>query len=78
MKTSESALTLKPISDAARALLRDVRAAGNKFTIRASFQARALAAELKKAGYVQVDQSGYELRLTGMGQAYLDRLMRAH
>lgn len=78
MKTSESALTLKPISDAARALLRDVRAGGSKYTIRASFQARALAAELKKAGYVQIDQSGYELRLTGMGQAYLDRLMRAH
>ncbi len=78
MKTNESALTLKPISDAARALLRDVRAAGNKFTIRASFQARALSAELKKAGYVHIDQSGYELRLTGMGQAYLDRLMRAH
>lgn len=78
MKTSEGALTLKPISDAARAMLRDVRAAGNKYTIRASFQARSLAAELKKAGYVQIDQSGYELRLTGMGQAYLDRLMRAH
>lgn len=78
MKTSESALTLKPISDAARAMLRDVRAAGNKYTIRASFQARALAAELKKAGYVQIDQSGCDLRLTGMGQAYLDRLMRAH
>lgn len=78
MKTSESALTLKPISDAARAMLRDVRAAGNRYTIRASFQARALAAELKKAGYVQIDQSGDDLRLTGMGQAYLDRLMRAH
>ncbi|WCK12365.1 hypothetical protein G6L41_008785 [Agrobacterium tumefaciens] len=78
MKTSESTMTLKPISDAARAMLRDVRAAGNKYTIRASFQARALAAELKKAGYVQIDQSGYDLRLTGMGQAYLDRLMRAH
>lgn len=78
MKTSESALTLKPISDAARAMLRDVRAAGNKYTIRASFQARALAAELKKAGYVQIDQGGYDLRLTGMGQAYLDRLMRSH
>lgn len=78
MKTSESALTLTPISDAARAMLREVRAAGNKYTIRASFQARALATELKKAGYVQIDQSGYELRLTGMGQAYLDRLMRAH
>lgn len=78
MKTIESALILKPIPDAARALLRDVRAAGNKYTIRASFQARALAAELKKAGYVQIDQGGYELRLTGMGQAYLDRLMRAH
>jgi len=78
LKTSESALTLKPISDAARAMLRDVRAAGNKYTIRASFQARALAAELKKAGYVQIDQNGHDLRLTGMGQAYLDRLMRAH
>lgn len=78
MKPSESALTLMPISDAARAMLRDVRAAGNKYTIRASFQARALAAELKKAGYVQIDQSGYDLRLTGTGQAYLDRLMRAH
>ena len=78
MKTSESTLTITPISDAARAMLRDVRAAGGKHTIRASFQARALATELKKAGYVQIDQSGYDLRLTGMGQAYLDRLMRAH
>lgn len=78
MKTCESALTLTPISDAARSMLRDVRTAGGKYTIRASFQARALAAELKKAGYVQIDHSGYDLRLTGMGQAYLDRLMRAH
>jgi len=78
LKTSESALTLKPISDAARAMMRDVRAAGGKCTIRESFQDSALAVELKKAGYVQIDQSGYDLRLTGMGQAYLDRLMRAH
>jgi hypothetical protein len=78
LKTSESALNLTPISDAARAQLREVRAAGGNLTIPASFKARSLAQELKKAGYVQIGASGYDLRLTGMGQAYLDRLMRAH
>ncbi|NTA10834.1 hypothetical protein [Agrobacterium tumefaciens] len=78
MKISETALTLTPISDAARAMLREVRAAGGSLTIHASFKARRLALELKRAGYVQIGISGYDLRLTGMGQAYLDRLMRAH
>jgi len=78
LKTSENALTLTPISDAARAMLREVRAAGGNLTIPVSFKARSLALELKRAGYVQIGASGYDLRLTGMGQAYLDRLMRAH
>lgn len=78
MSAEQNALCVKPISDASRALLRDVRAAGGKMTIQATFSERDKALELKQAGYVTIGGKGYELRLTGQGQAYLDKIMRAH
>lgn len=78
MSGNQSALSFNSISDGSRALLREVKAAGGKMTIRDTLQAREKALELKKAGYVHIGESGYDLRLTGFGQAYLDRLMRAH
>ena len=78
MSSDQNAQCVKPISDASRALLREVRAAGGKMTIQATFSARDKALELKRAGYVQIGGKGYELQLTGQGQAYLDKLMRAH
>lgn len=78
MKSNESILDLPSVSDPARALLREVRFAGGRLTVSATFVARGLALELRKAGYVHIGESGYDLRLTGFGQAYLDRLMRAH
>lgn len=78
MNSNQSSLDLPPISEAARALLCEVRFAGCRLTISATFKARELALELRKAGYVHIGETGYDLRLTGFGQAYLDRLMRAH
>lgn len=78
MKHESNTLELKPVSDAARAQLREVRFAGGTLSISATLEARAKALELRKAGYVNIGESGYDLRLTGLGQAYLDRLMRAH
>ncbi|WP_288430228.1 hypothetical protein [uncultured Agrobacterium sp.] len=78
MSGNQSALSFNPISDASRALLRELKAAGGKMTIHATFTGRDKALELKRAGYIHIGETGYDLRLTGFGQAYLDRLMRAH
>lgn len=78
MSASQNTLTLTPVAEASRALLREVRFAGGKMTIVATHDALAKATELRKAGYVHVVGKGYDLRLTGLGQAYLDALMRAH
>lgn len=78
MSASQNTLDLKPVSEASRALLREVRFNGGKMTIVSSLEARAKALELRKAGYVHIGETGYDLRLTGFGQAYLDMLMRAH
>ncbi|WP_421360018.1 hypothetical protein [Agrobacterium rosae] len=78
MSASQNTLNLTPVAEASRALLREVRFAGGKMTIVSTFEARAKALELRKAGYVHIGETGYDLRLTGLGQAYLDMLMRAH
>lgn len=78
MKPNESVLDLPSVSDAARAQLREVRFAGGRLKIDDSPTAQDLARQLRKAGYIHIDESGFNLRLTGNGQAYLDRLMRAH
>lgn len=77
MSASQSNLNLTPVAEASRALLREVRFAGGKMTIVATFEALAKAQELRKAGYIHIGGKGYDLRLTGLGQAYLDMLMRA-
>ncbi len=78
MSASQNTLTLTPVAEASRALLRKVRFAGGKMTIVSTVEARSKALELRKAGYVHIGETGYDLRLTGLGQAYLDTLMRAH
>lgn len=67
---------IKPISDPARDFLRSVRIGGGRITIAAGAEGRAL--ECRQAGYLHISEDGVIGRLTGLGQAYLDRLMRAH
>jgi hypothetical protein len=68
----------KTISSAATALLRRVRVAGGTLDTRGNLLFRDSVQELKKAGFVQIKEDYYTIRLTGHGQAHLDRLMRAH
>ena len=76
LESAYVAAAITPISDAARALLRSARVGGGRIDLN---PLRAhLVAECKKAGYLHVSEDGKIGRLTGLGQAYLDRLMRAH
>lgn len=68
--------SLTPISDAARALLRSARVAGGRLDV--DHLRAHLVTECRKAGYLHVPENGGVGRLTGLGQAYLDLLMRAH
>ncbi len=67
---------IKLISDPARDFLRSVRIGGGRVTIAAGAEGRAL--ECRQAGYLHISEDSMIGRLTGLGQAYLDRLMRAH
>ncbi|NWJ24752.1 hypothetical protein [Rhizobium sp. RM] len=78
MKPNESVIDFPSVSDAARALLREVRFAGHRMSISGEAKPRALALELCGAGYVRTGETECDLRLTGFGEAYLDQLMRAH
>jgi hypothetical protein len=73
-----TAVEFKKISPGATALLRRIRIAGGALRILDDFASDGPAVELKKAGYIQFKDEGNVLRLTGHGQAHLDRLMRAH
>jgi ribosomal protein S19E (S16A) len=73
-----TAVEFKKISPGATALLRRVRIAGGSLDTRGNLGFRDSVQELKKAGYVQIKEDYYTIRLTGHGQAHLDRLMRAH
>lgn len=67
---------ITPISDAARAVLRSARVGGGRIDIN---PLRAhLVEECRKAGYLHVAEGDSFGRLTGLGQAYLDLMMRAH
>lgn len=70
------AAAITPISDAARGLLRSARAGGGRIGI--DHLRAHLVTECRQAGYLHVSEDGKIGRLTGLGQAYLDRLMRAH
>lgn len=69
-----SAIT--PISDAAQALLRSARVGGGRLDV--DHLRAHLVKECRLAGYLHVPEDGGKAMLTGLGQAYLDRLMRAH
>lgn len=67
---------ITPLSSAARAFLRSVRVAGGRIAL---YQDRMVRAqECRRAGYLHIRADGKVSYLTGLGQAYLDRLMRAH
>ncbi len=75
-KSGLTAASLTPISDAARAVLRSARVEGGRLDINPLRE--HLVAECRKAGYLHISEGARVARLTGLGQAYLDRLMRAH
>lgn len=70
------AAAITPISDAARALLRSARVGGGRLDV--DHLRAHLVKECRQAGYLHVPENGGKAMLTGLGQAYLDRLMRAH
>lgn len=70
------AAAITSISDAARAVLRSARVGGGRIEI--THLRAHLVSECRQAGYLHVGEDGKIGRLTGLGQAYLDRLMRAH
>lgn len=66
-----------PISDRARAFLREVKFAGGSIYIKdAGACQNAIAC--RAAGYVQITTDYKTAKITGHGQAHLDLLMRAH
>ena len=70
------ASAMTPISDAARAVLRSARVGGGRIELNPLRE--HLISECRKAGYLHVGEGAKTGRLTGLGQAYLDMLMRAH
>jgi hypothetical protein len=66
----------RPVSDAARAYLRKVKIHGGRLVL-TDAEPQGLTTECRRAGYLHISDTGMIL-LTGLGQAYLDRLMRAH
>lgn len=76
MQAPSLAAAITPISDAARAVLRSARVGGGRIELN---PLRAhLVEECRKAGYLHVSEGAPVGRLTGLGQAYLDLMMRAH
>ncbi len=67
----------RPLSDSARGFLREVKFQGGKLSLYTPVR-RRLAEECRGCGYVHITADGETAKLTGLGQAYLDRLMRAH
>ncbi|TWD54523.1 hypothetical protein FB480_103435 [Agrobacterium vitis] len=76
MSDTPNTLFERPLSDAARAYLRKVKHHGGRLVF-TDAEPQGLAVECRRAGYVHISDSGMIL-LTGLGQAYLDRLMRAN
>jgi hypothetical protein len=66
----------RPLSDAARGFLRKLKMHGGRLVM-TDAEPQVLASECRRAGYLHISDAGMIL-LTGLGQAYLDRLMRAN
>ena len=75
--TTHAPVITVPLSDLDRAFLRAVRIAGGCLSL-VTLAHRQSAAACREGGYVRISADGKTVRLTGTGQAYLDRLMRAH
>lgn len=75
---SKSSVTFSvPLSERDRAFLRSVRIAGGRLQLVRSID-RESAKTCHAAGYARVSLDEKTVQLTGHGQAYLDRIMRAH
>ncbi|MBB4146044.1 hypothetical protein [Rhizobium rhizoryzae] len=76
--SSKSSITITvPLCERDRAFLRSIRVAGGRLQLVRSID-RESAKACHAAGYARISLDGNIVRLTGHGQAYLDRLMRAH
>jgi len=71
-------LMSRPLSERARGFLREVQFAGGQVEIATGLGRRQLAQECRRSGYVHIREDECIAKLTGLGQAYLDRLMRAN
>lgn len=72
-------LMKRPLSDRARGFLRHVQFEGGKVDLSArDLTLNIVAEECRRCGYLHITAQGETAKLTGLGQAYLDRLMRAH
>lgn len=66
-----------PLPEKHRAFLRMLRGVGGRLQL-VTLVHKESAAICRDAGYVRILDDGKTVRITGHGQAYLDRLMRAH
>ncbi|MBB5576363.1 MULTISPECIES: hypothetical protein [Rhizobium] len=71
-------LMARPLSERARGFLREVQFAGGRVDISVGLGRRQLARECHRCGYLHICEDERAAKLTGLGQAYLDRLMRAN
>lgn len=77
MKASSSVTITIPLCEADRAFLRVLRNAGGRLQL-ITLAHKTSAKACREAGYVEITDAGRIVRLLGQGQAYLDKLARAH
>lgn len=75
--TDLNQLFRRPLSDAERGFLRRVKTCGGAVDI-SGLDARGLAMECRRAGYLHIQHDHHTAKLTGLGQAYLDRIIGVH
>ncbi len=71
-------LMSRPLSERARGFLREVQHSGGRADVAHDAIRQRLARECRHCGYLHVCADERTVKLTGLGQAYLDRLMRAN
>lgn len=70
-------LMSRPLSERARGFLREVQFSGGRVEIATGLDSCQLAQECRRCGYLHICEDERTAKLTGLGRAYLDRLMRA-
>ncbi|AGB71836.1 MULTISPECIES: hypothetical protein [Rhizobium] len=71
-------LMSRPLSERARGFLREVQHSGGRADVAHDSIRQRLAQECRRCGYLHICADERTVKLTGLGQAYLDRLMRAN